>query len=99
MSYNPSRGGHAPGHLREALLECLDNPMPGPWFSALADREVLSFNDTAMQSRWDRMSIKDRARWLTGKLWNCSDILPGGYDEDLDATYATAVRELRRDIP
>jgi hypothetical protein len=41
--YNARRGGHAPGHLRDAFRECIEDPTPGPWYSALVDENVLSF--------------------------------------------------------
>jgi hypothetical protein len=38
-------------------------------------------------------------RWLLGALWNCTDVLPAGYCQQLDieqgSTYAQAVRALR----
>jgi len=91
--YNASRGGHAPGHLRDALIECIDNLNPGPWYLALA-----------MQKRWTAMSLEDRGRWLTGQLWNCRDILPGSVCADLELpigrnrTYAVAARKLRMEM-
>ena len=37
--------------------------------------------------------------WLLGQLWNCTDVLPGGYCEQLDlvrgSTYAQAVRRIK----
>ena len=54
-----------------------------------------------------RELIYDRPAWasaefhrLTGRLWNCTDILPGDVCDEIDlprgATYAQAVRGLRR---
>ena len=37
--------------------------------------------------------------WLLGQLWNCTDVLPAGYCDQLDlpkgSTYAQAVRHLK----
>ena len=37
--------------------------------------------------------------WLLGQLWKCTDILPGGYCDQLDlphgSTYAQAVRRMK----
>jgi hypothetical protein len=39
--------------------------------------------------------------WLIGQLWNCTDIMPSGYDDiyglDLESncTYAQAVRKIK----
>ena len=86
--YNPARGGHAPGHLRKALLDWLDDwpdsESPGPARVGEQDRPI---------------------KWLLGKLWNCTDILPsisrntlawGGIENVW--TYAQAVRALRREF-
>jgi hypothetical protein len=100
--YNPSRGGHAPGHLRSALVQCIEDRTPGPWYSALADENVLSFMSAKMQERWEDMPLEERGRWLTGRLWNCTDVLPGTNCDDLDlprgSTYALAARKLRAEI-
>lgn len=40
-------------------------------------------------------------KWLLGKLYHCTDILPAGYCEHLDlthgSTYAQAVRTIKRE--
>ena len=98
--YNAARGGHAPGHLRDAFIECIESPDPGLWYSALADTGVLSFYSPEMQKKWTAMTVEQRGRWLVGQLWNCSDVMPGSLCDDLDldrgSTYAVAARNLRR---
>jgi hypothetical protein len=84
------------------LIACIEYISAGPWYGALADDETLRFYDPSMQARWDEMALKDRALWLTGQLWNCSDILPGGACSELDlpagSTYAVAARMLRAEL-
>jgi hypothetical protein len=93
--YQPARGGHAPGHLREAFLE---------WLEAYL---VLPREATMLPT----VEIDDEPRpisWLLGQLWNCSDVLPRqSFDEVNDIlasqnapaidrqTYAAAVRALK----
>jgi hypothetical protein len=93
--YQAPRGGHAPGHLREAFLEWInesrglsaDNPLPS---TVTIDEEPRPVG------------------WLFGQLWNCSDVLPRhAFDEVHDIlasenappidrqTYAAAVRALK----
>jgi len=102
MRFQPGRGGHAPGHLRDALLECLDAGSSNPWYQALADDEVLWFRNEPDQEEWSALDLKQRALWLIGQLWNCTDVLPGEYCEDLGiprgSSYAVAVRNLRSEM-
>jgi hypothetical protein len=103
MPYLASRGGHAPGHLREAFMACVDEQFIGQrWWEALAREETLEFFDPKKQAAWECLTLRERATWLTGQLWNCSDILGGEYCQLLDlplgSTYARAVRKLRQDL-
>lgn len=81
---------HAPGHLRDGFvtLICGDEHADG-----------LFFYDEGKQKRWDRMDEQERLRWLSGQLWNCTDILPALYCEDVGlppgSTYAQAARNVR----
>jgi hypothetical protein len=106
--YSASKGGHAPGHLRDALLHTLEPESWPKWWEALGEEEALFFYSPARQAWRDRLGTKGRAIWLTGQLWNCSDQLPGdaaafvtecrGWDtDDWDyvSTYARAVRYFR----
>jgi hypothetical protein len=62
-SYLPSRGGHAPGDVRDAFLEALD---------IYVNREV-GAAEPEVEMREQRVSLCQ----LCGLLWNCTDILPG----------------------
>ena len=93
--YQAARGGHAPGHLRDAFLEWLEESI------GLSANHPLPLTVT----------IDDEPRpvaWLFGQLWNCSYVLPRqAFDEVNDIlasenapaidrqTYAAAVRALK----
>ena len=91
--FSASRGGHAPGHLREAFWTCMDNG-----WEALLDSETISFFDRHFQREWDQWPLAKRRRWLLGQLHNCTDVMPGNGCEELDlpmgSTYARGVRKL-----
>ena len=97
-----SRGGHAPGHLRDALLDCFEGQVSKPWYKPLGESEALVFRHQEMQAAWDVMGLKQRAQWLIGQLWNCTDVLPSMACENLDiqrgSTYAQAARKLKADL-
>lgn len=87
--YKASRGGHAPGHLRDAFLEYIDET------GGLA---AMNLNDK-VTIYIDEGEPDVSLRWLTGQLWNCSDIVPsfecGLLDLLQGSTYAMAVRRFR----
>jgi transcriptional regulator with XRE-family HTH domain len=61
--YDPARGGHAPGHLRQAFLEWLEESLDLPGDASLPQT----------------IEVGDEQRpvsWLFGQLWNCTDTLP-----------------------
>jgi hypothetical protein len=78
------RGGHAPGHLREA-------------FDQWVEQSNATSETVTVEIRHEE-TTKPIA-WLWGKLWNCSDTMPGGLCGQLDmhvgSTYAQAVRALK----
>ena len=78
--YTASRGGHAPGHLRDAFIEWLCSSERGDTTEVGGERRPL--------------------RWLIGQLWNCSDVMPSEYCEELElpqgSTYAQAVRSISK---
>ena len=78
MRYKPNRGGHAPGHLREAFQEWTEDQ----------ESNVVMIDD----------KIKP-LQWIVGKLWNCTDILPGYICDMLDiptsSNYAQAMRHVK----
>jgi hypothetical protein len=101
--YRANNGGHAPGYLRDALLLCLDSygaKGGGSWSDALGQGDTLTFFNADKQRRWEGMTIPDRARWLIGQLWNCTDTVPHNNCVSLDiprvSTYAQLVRRLAR---
>jgi hypothetical protein len=103
--FKANRGGHAPGHIREPFCEALDgvyseNLAPLAAIEKhLADDEAIIFFNKAQMNKWLKMSGAQRARWLLGQLWNCTDILGGDLCETLDlhrgSTFLAAVRKIR----
>ena len=84
MSYTAARGGHAPGHLREAFTE---------WVEAGCDADGITVEIGYVEK-------PKPVRWIVGQLWNCTDVMPAYVCETLDlrrgSTYATGVRSLAR---
>jgi transcriptional regulator with XRE-family HTH domain len=93
--YQPGRGGHAPGHLREAFLDWLDEYIELPPEETTPPPVEISGEPRPVS-------------WLFGQLWNCTDVLPRAafemVNEILEAeqaapidrqTYAAAVRALK----
>src|SRR5687767_14169105 len=79
MRYTPGRGGHAPGHLRG--LFCIGAE---DWPNALASGEANVWWDEGRASWWNGLTVEQRARWITGQLWNCSDVLPSAVYQNLE---------------
>lgn len=81
---------HVPGHFRDAFV-CL-----------IEGKESVSdeFYADKTRAHLEAMNADEQLRWLSGQLWNCTDILPGGVCSELDirqgSTYAQAARLLRR---
>ena len=102
--FKANQGGHAPGHLREALIDALDAGGKAWW-----KKIELELYDDAGQKKWDRLGKVEQARWLLGQLWNCTDILGGNghdiveeYDSRNDAkvtTYGRLARFLKPKLP
>lgn len=61
--FTPTRGGHAPGHLRDALYEWLET----------VDLETATLGDTVLVG-WEE--TPRTVGWLLGQLWNCTDAVP-----------------------
>jgi transcriptional regulator with XRE-family HTH domain len=93
--YDPGRGGHAPGHLRDAFLAWVQDCFHQPDEVPLPQTVVVGETERPVS-------------WLLGQLWNCTDILPSGeFDQINDwliaeglpridrQTYAAAVRALK----
>jgi hypothetical protein len=68
--YSPSRGGHAPGDLREAFGDAVDafeawgGGDPGP----------------TIEVRGGRLTVSA----ICGLLWNCSDVMPPAKSQQLN---------------
>jgi hypothetical protein len=81
---------HAPGYLRDAFVCLIEGK------ESVAEE----FYADETRARLEAMSADEQLRWLSGQLWNCTDILPGGVCTELDlrqgSTYAQAARLLRR---
>ena len=87
--HSTMKGGHAPSYLREA-------------FSAFLDDEPALDNvnlDTVRVAAGEDGEMKP-LRWLVGRLWNCTDVLPGTEARFLELTgmqtYAAGARKLAR---
>ena len=98
--FNASHGGHAPGHLRDALLDAIDAQFAGggEWWDEL---EMFFYNERRQQ-RWDGAAPKERARWVLGQLWNSTDIVPGSICDaagvPMGSSFASLVRQLVLDL-
>lgn len=64
--------------------------------------EFLDSDTPASEFTMEHNGKERSLEWLLGKLWNCTDILPGGYCSHLDlhrgSTYAQAVRSMKNPI-
>ena len=100
MPYDPLRGGHAPGHLRDEFLHLLDEYFDGPAEEA----------DEAAHNA----EVVPKLHAISGTLWNCRDVTPGIVEYILDqvgwletyrggptyscSTYARAARLVRDNL-
>lgn len=91
MTYDAFKGGHAPGHVRDAfessaIETCL-------FQNCSLETDVTDYIDDWNGRRWTLRS-------LLGQLWNCTDIVPWEICCDLDlpsgSTYAQAMRDMKR---
>jgi hypothetical protein len=100
--YNPARGGHAPGHLRDGLLMALRKAWDTSREEAWWDYLDMTFFDPILMNLWNTWTPKQRGIWLIGQLWNCRDVLPGSVcalaSLSQGSTYAQFVRHLRNEI-
>ena len=84
---------HYPSHLRAAFCDAVD--------AYLLDAEIDDglFYDPAQQRWWANMDAEERLWWIAGKLWHCTDIMPGDLCSELEmepgSTYARAARRIR----
>src|SRR5439155_11375450 len=67
------------------------------------ERTREQFQDLIVDLYVDRVCPTDAHLTIAGRLWNCTDILPGGDCETLDmpmgSTYAQAARQVKQDLP
>ena len=84
--FNASRGGHAPGHIRqmfEVLAEGYD------WEN---DEEEHFYHN----------GKKPSPQWVIGQLWNCTDIMPSELCNELElppgSKYAQGARLFKERI-
>jgi hypothetical protein len=92
------RSGHLPGHIRDAFLYAMQ-AYPSHWPAALLDADAIEWHDDERADWWAGLNAEQRAHWLAGQLWNCTDTLPSGACEDIGlphgSTYAQAARHIR----
>lgn len=97
--FSESRGGHAPGHIREAFLEGVESQLHTDPVRAFGDPGRISFKQPAMQQQWLDMTDAERAAWLITQLCNCTDVMPCCIADILDlpagTTYGRAARLVR----
>jgi hypothetical protein len=92
--YYPSRGGHAPGYLREVFDK----------FLLLMLRKKISLNTKLKIDSGTELTVAE----ICGLLWNCTDTLPGDSwdiaqdlppdDVLMNNTYAAATRRLKKSL-
>ena len=100
-------GGHAPGYLREIFCYPweefgIQEQMRSQWYDRLVDDIADNVYDEDQQKWWKILSTLERGKWITGQLWNCTDIMPGTLCDDLElprgSSYAKGARKLRSQI-
>ena len=84
MHYKPSRGGHAPGHLRDALLEYLDE-------GSDLDTVVVGEEERIVPLRWLVGQLWNCTDVLPQEYCAMFDIRQG-------STYAKAVRTIAAEM-
>jgi hypothetical protein len=80
--YQANRGGHAPGFLREAFCDYVDEWYTTDWETIIETVEV----------QGEPRPVK----WLLGQLWNCTDCLPGGLVSQINEALESTHQELHR---
>jgi len=90
-SYSASKGGHAPGTLRDAFEAFV-------YSEANVDDYWPEEVEEIMEGDWDNPPKEKTVRWLLGQLYNCTDIMDRDLCNELDldqgSTYAQGVRAL-----
>lgn len=109
MVYTASRGGHAPGHLRDAFLDWIERLEELAEESETGLMEDLQPDKAVNQVGGEGIfnNGPKPLKWLIGQLWNCTDFMPGdavtslgilldGYFDEPQkvGTYGRAVRTI-----
>jgi len=90
--------------LRDLLVEAIDYEFrtDEKWWQWLGTEEAQGYASVPIRQTWGLMDARERGRWLTAQLWNCTDIMAAMDLSRLDLepghTYAQVVRRLRRDV-
>jgi hypothetical protein len=89
-----------PQFLRDLLQGCgLERD---DWYDDLLTHEAPFFGN-ARNAVWAQMTALERAKWLTGQLYNDTGIMPWSLCEDLclpqGSSYAQGARKLRVRLP
>ncbi|MCH7575206.1 MAG: hypothetical protein IIA59_08790 [Candidatus Marinimicrobia bacterium] len=105
MIYSAAVGGHAPGHLREAMGDWIERTYESQDSIISCLRADTSFNYVGADEIF--YEGPKPLKWLIGQLWNCTDVLPGTTARDLEellerylepklnvGTYGRAVRQI-----
>lgn len=103
--YSATTGGHAPGHLREALLDWIERVYESGGNIISSLQSDTSFNSVGGNEIF--YEGPKPLKWLIGQLWNCSDIIPGSSVTEIEellelyleptrnvGTYGWAVRQI-----
>ena len=89
---------HVKGQIRELFMHCVGAwDGEAEWWASLEDVHPSDLAGRKVRQNWTAMNKEDRARWLLGQLWNCTDICPRDVAASLDipaGTYASVVRRL-----
>jgi len=98
MSPGEEPSVHAKGEIRELFTDCV-NAWDGEteWWAPLEGVTLSYIAGRKFQQNWTAMNKEDRARWLIGHLWNCTDACPRDVADSLDipsGTFASVVRRL-----
>jgi hypothetical protein len=86
MHYRPNRGGHAPGHLREAFIDWVDADDDSK------DSVVVGYAELVKPVRWLLGQLWNCTDTMPGMLCEHLEIPQG-------STYARAVRRLAQELP
>lgn len=103
--FKANPGGHAPGHLRQAFCDWVNEWKGGSPDMTAHQLAALEAGHPQMPDTVELDGRRMSFRWLVGQLWNCRDQVPSDLRMDLVGlagdelstayTYGQAVRRLR----